>query len=126
MESVAIPIPGSEWSGHGHRGAVLRSARTSALYARHGLSAAAGNRAPTSSAQPGGAVCTRLRRCRIRLLARPLSIWRYLLPIEMLAPVLITALVGMIVPVARKRRAAMLASAALLGLIALPTRPADW
>jgi hypothetical protein len=54
------------------------------------------------------------------------SIWRYLLPIEMLAPVLITALVGMIVPVARKRRAAMLASAALLGLIALTTRPADW
>jgi hypothetical protein len=47
-------------------------ARTSALYARHGLSAAAGNRTPTSSTQPGGAVCTRLRRCRIRPLARPL------------------------------------------------------
>jgi hypothetical protein len=54
------------------------------------------------------------------------SIWRYLLPIEMLAPVLITALVGVIVPPARMRRAAMLASAALLGLIALTTRPADW
>jgi hypothetical protein len=54
------------------------------------------------------------------------SIWRYLLPIEMLAPVLITALVGVIVPAARMRRAAMLASAALLGLIALTTRPADW
>src|SRR5258707_6227559 len=44
----------------------------------------------------------------------------------MLAPVLITALVGVIVPSARTRRAAMLASAALLGLIALTTRPADW
>ena len=54
------------------------------------------------------------------------SIWRYLLPIEMLAPVLITALVGVIVPAARMRRAAMLASAGLLGLIALTTRPADW
>jgi len=54
------------------------------------------------------------------------SVWRYLLPIEMLAPVLITALVGVIVPAARMRRAAMLASAALLGLIALTTRPADW
>jgi hypothetical protein len=54
------------------------------------------------------------------------SIWRYLLPIEMLAPVLITALVGVIVPAAWTRRAAMLASAALLGLIALTTRPADW
>jgi hypothetical protein len=54
------------------------------------------------------------------------SFWRYLLPIEMLAPVLITALVGVIVPAARMRRAAMLASAALLGVIALTTRPADW
>jgi hypothetical protein len=54
------------------------------------------------------------------------SFWRYLLPIEMLAPVLITALVGAIVPAARMRRAAMLASAGLLGLIALTTRPADW
>jgi hypothetical protein len=54
------------------------------------------------------------------------SIWRYLLPIEMLAPVLITALVGVIVSAARMRRAAILASAALLGLIALTTRPADW
>jgi len=54
------------------------------------------------------------------------SFWRYLLPIEMLAPVLITALVGVIVPAARMRRAAMLASAGLLGLIALTTRPADW
>ncbi len=54
------------------------------------------------------------------------SVWRYLLPIEMLAPVLITALVGVIVPAVRMRRAAMLASAALLGLIALTTRPADW
>jgi len=54
------------------------------------------------------------------------SIWRYLLPIEMLAPVLITALLGVIIPAARMRRAAVLASAALLGLIALTTRPADW
>jgi len=54
------------------------------------------------------------------------SIWRYMLPIEMLAPVLIAALVGVIVPAARMRRAAMLASAALLGLIAFTTRPADW
>jgi len=54
------------------------------------------------------------------------SVWRYLLPIEMLAPVLITVLVGVIVPAARMRRVAMLASAALLGLIALTTRPADW
>jgi hypothetical protein len=54
------------------------------------------------------------------------SVWRYLLPIEMLAPVLITALVGVIFPAARMRRAAMLASATLLGLIALTTRPADW
>jgi len=54
------------------------------------------------------------------------SVWRYLLPIEMLAPVLITALVGVIVSAAGMRRAAKLASAALLGLIALTTRPADW
>jgi hypothetical protein len=54
------------------------------------------------------------------------SVWRYMLPIEMLAPVLITALVGVIVPMARMPRAAMLASAALLGLIAFTTRPADW
>src|SRR5437588_12329802 len=40
------------------------------------------------------------------------SVWRYLLPIEMLAPVLITVLVGVIVPAARMRRVAMLASAA--------------
>jgi hypothetical protein len=54
------------------------------------------------------------------------SFWRYLLPIEMLAPVLITALVGAIVPASRMRRAAMLVSAGLLGLIAVTTRPADW
>jgi hypothetical protein len=54
------------------------------------------------------------------------SIWRYMLPIEMLAPVLIAALVGVIVPAARMRRAAMLASATLLGLIAFTTRTADW
>jgi hypothetical protein len=54
------------------------------------------------------------------------AIWRYVLPIEMLTPMLIAALVGVIVPAARMRRAAMLASAALLGLIALTTRPADW
>jgi hypothetical protein len=44
----------------------------------------------------------------------------------MLAPILIAALVGVIVPAARMRRAALLTSAALLGLIALTTRPADW
>ncbi|MBV9982563.1 hypothetical protein [Bradyrhizobium sp.] len=54
------------------------------------------------------------------------AIWRYLLPIEMLAPVLITALVSVIVSAVGLRPAAMLASAVLLGVIALTTRPADW
>jgi hypothetical protein len=54
------------------------------------------------------------------------SIWRYLVPIEMLAPVLITVLVGVIVPASRIRHATVLASGALLGVVAITTRPADW
>ena len=54
------------------------------------------------------------------------SNWRYLVPIEMLAPVLITALVGVIVPAPRMRHATVLASGALLGVVAITTRPADW
>jgi hypothetical protein len=54
------------------------------------------------------------------------SIWRYLVPIEMLAPVLITTLVGIIVPAPRMRHATVLASGALLGIVAFTTRPAEW
>jgi DNA topoisomerase len=62
FSAIPVPVPP----------VIRRGASTSALRARHYLSAAAGNRAPASAAQPSGAVCTRLRRCRICTLARPL------------------------------------------------------
>jgi len=51
------------------------------------------------------------------------AIARYLLPIELVAPALIAALVGALVPGGRSRAAI---TALVLGLIVVTTRPADW
>jgi hypothetical protein len=51
------------------------------------------------------------------------AIARYLLPVELLAPALIVALIGALVPAVRPRAAV---AALALGLVVVTTRPADW
>ncbi|MGA2129094.1 MAG: hypothetical protein ABSG76_23430, partial [Xanthobacteraceae bacterium] len=51
------------------------------------------------------------------------AIARYLLPVELLAPALIVALIGALVPAVRSRAAI---AALALGLVVVTTRPADW